>query len=169
MPTPTFEPGTFNPYSLVKISLGLVFESTTSEAQPIVDLAHRYLSDWEAMYRHRTSPYSSISRPVTSTEGELVADSVGYLCEHILTLDDYQSGHAGFERQLQSEVARVAAPVRFADSGIHEFAANSMAMACTASLFTLRDHEAHEAMGIVATAILFSFARYAEWLDQTGL
>jgi hypothetical protein len=164
-----YEPGTFNPYSLVKVSLEAVFKSPTPEARPILNLAHRYLSDWEAMFRHHTSPYSSISEPVTSTERELVSESVGYLCRHIFALKDFPSEHAGFERQLQSEVARVADPMRFADQGPHQFAANALSMASTQCLFVIRDAEAHDAVAIVATAVLFSFVRYADWLEETGL
>lgn len=161
-----FEPGTFNPYSLVKYSMSLIFEKAPSNARPSVRLAERYLAGWESMYKTKESRYPAMSRPVNSVEREAVTDAVSYLGELLHSLADYKSDHEVFERQMQSEIARLAAPVGFADGDLYEHAANAIVISSTSTLFTLRDEGAIEGTGIVASAIMFSFARYEEWLHQ---
>jgi hypothetical protein len=156
-----------NPFALLLHSMNSVlFVKPPPEIKSIVALADQYLSEWRDMFQKHHSPYPAISRPVNSVEREKTADSVSYLCDLILKLGTYSASADTFRGQLRSEIGRICDPVGFADGGPTEHAANVITESATLTLFSLRDSENLEILGIVTTATLFCFLRYDEWLLQ---
>jgi hypothetical protein len=163
-----FEPGTFNPYTLVGHSVSLLFDPPQPDAVESLGLAKSYLRAWELMFSRGHSSYRAIARLANSAEQSAIRESVQYLGEHLVSLEDYKSSHEGFTRQLQSELARITAPVGFADGGDREFSANGIAISCTYTLFVLRDGGYIDAVAVVAAATLLCLVRYADWLIEIG-
>jgi preprotein translocase subunit SecB len=118
------------------------------------------------MFTNKYSGYKSIRNPATPEEQETVRESVNYLIDLLVNLNEFNRHDEDFEREFKSEVAKVSSPQLFAESMLYVATANVISKAATESLFQLRNENQIELMGVLCAAILFSFIRYPEWIQE---
>lgn len=155
-----------NPYWFVQKFHRSIFHTPPPEFLEPVNLAETYLRAWESMFNKKYSPYKSIRNPATPEEQETVKESVLYLGDLLLNLEEFNCQDQDFEREFKSQVAKISSPHLFAESTLHVATANVISKAATESLLKLRDEHQKELIGVLTAAILFSFVRYPKWLEE---
>lgn len=155
-----------NPYWLVRKFHKSIFHTPPPEFAEAVGLADTYLFTWESMFTNKYSGYKSIRNPATPDEQETVRESVNYLIDLLVNLNEFNRHDEDFEKEFKSEVAKVSSPQLFAESMLYVATANVISKAATESLFQLRNENQIELMGVLCAAILFSFIRYPEWIQE---
>jgi hypothetical protein len=157
-------PPNFNPYKLIcKVFISRYHSPPPEYVKPVAH-ALTYIQNWETMFNEKRSRYTAISKPATTQEQELVADSVRYLGDLLLHLEEFSATDADFAIQFESQINKVAPSELWLDKDLHLPVLHLLADSMTQTLLRLRDDDETQLIGVVAAASLFSFVRYADWI-----
>ena len=155
-----------NPYWFVRKFQKSIFHTPPPEFIASVNLADTYLLAWESMFTDKYSSYNSIRNSATPEEQKTVTKSVEYLADLLFNLEAFNAQDEDFEKEFKSEVAKVCSPQLFAENQIYVSTTNVISKATTESLFLLRNKSQIELVNVLSAAILFSFVRYPEWIQE---
>jgi len=159
-------PQDFNPYSLIRETFNSRYHSPPPEFVKRVQHARIYIENWETMFNEKRSRYAAISTPATSQEQQIVANSVGYLGDLLLHLDEFSATDDDFKNQFESHINTVAPSTLWADTDLHLPVSHLIADSTIQTLFFLRDTGKSELIGVIAASSLFCFIRYADWITE---
>lgn len=159
-------PQDFNPYSLIRETFNSRYHTPPPEFVKRVQHARTYIESWEAMFIVKRSRYAAISKPATSQEQQIVADSVEYLGDLLLHLDEFSATDDDFTNQFESHINKVAPSALWADTDLHLPVSHLISDSTIQTLFFLRDAGKRELIGAVAASSLFCFIRYADWIRE---
>ncbi len=159
-------PQNFNPYTLIRESFDSRYHSPPPVYVKPVAHALNYIQNWETMFNEKKSLYTAISKPASTQEQELVANSVTYLGDLLLHLEEFNATDADFASQFESQINKVAPSALWADKDLHLPFFHLIADSTIQTLLRLRDNRETELIGVVTASSLFCLVRYADWIKE---